>query len=116
MSSRHILGLAYGIDVSGVDDPYVTVGKQSVQAVTSCTLPGSFLVDTFPLRKFALVLSGFLSEQVSIVKFVPSWFPGAGFQSKAASWKYFVTTAREKPYSVVKDCIVGRILNAFNAR
>lgn len=112
MTSRHILGLAYGIDVSGVDDPYVIVGKQSVQAVTSCTLPGSFLVDTFPLRKSPLAPFEFLLEQASIVKFVPSWFPGAGFQIKAASWKHSVNTAREKPYNVVKDRMVGRINDA----
>ena len=49
-------------------------------------VPGAFWVDFFP-----------------ILQYVPSWFPGAGFQRKAALWKEATNTMAEKPFYHVQE-------------
>ena len=60
-----IMQIGYGIAVQKSDDPYISVAAAwEVFGIT-----GAILVDLFP-----------------ILKCVPSLFPGAGFQKKAARW------------------------------
>jgi cytochrome P450 len=39
------------------------------------------------------------------VKYVPSWFPGAGFKRTAASWRETLTEMSEMPHRMVKQAI-----------
>ena len=87
----------------------------AIEAILQSLVAGAFLVDVIPIcepkdahNRPHFYLNGYISS----VRYIPSWFPGAGFQHKAASWKRSVITAREKPYSVVKDRMVGRINNS----
>jgi hypothetical protein len=41
------------------------------------------------------------------VKYVPSWFPGAGFQKKAAEWKVLAEEMPSKPFRAVKEAVVS---------
>ena len=52
-------------------------------------IPGAFWVDLIP-----------------ILKYLPSWFPGAGFQRKAAHWREAVNTMAEKPFRYVQEQLV----------
>jgi hypothetical protein len=40
------------------------------------------------------------------LKYVPSWFPGAGFQKKAARWKEAANIMAEKPFRHVQEQLV----------
>lgn len=64
--------ISYGIEVEGFDDPYIVNVEESIKGLNLAAGqagPGAFLVDLIPA-----------------LKYVPNWFPGAGFKNKAAYW------------------------------
>jgi predicted YcjX-like family ATPase len=81
--------VAYGIEVQESDDPYITLAQEALNGLNEAAIPGAFLVDFFP-----------------ILKYVPSWFPGAGFQKKAAHWRAVNASMIEKPFRYVKEQLV----------
>ena len=89
--------ISYGIDVQESDDPYILVAEEAMRGVSEAGVPGAFLVDVFP-----------------VLKYVPSWFPGAGFQKKAAHWRELNKFLIEKPFRYVKEQLVrGQFSNLF---
>ena len=82
--------ISYGIDVQENDDPYIQLTEESLDGVAAASIPGAFWVDFFP-----------------ILKYIPSWFPGAGFQKKAAHWSQVNASMLQKPFDYVKDQLVG---------
>ena len=82
--------VSYGIDVRESDDPYISLTEESLHGITEASIPGAFWVDFFP-----------------ILKYVPSWFPGAGFQKKAAHWRQVNASMTQRPFDYVKDQLVG---------
>jgi hypothetical protein len=84
------LKISYGIDVQDSDDPNILEIEESLNGITEASIPGTFWVDFFP-----------------ILKYVPSWFPGAGFQKKAAHWSQVNTSMIQRPFDYVKDQLVG---------
>ena len=52
-------------------------------------IPGAFLVDLIP-----------------ILKYVPAWFPGAGFKRKASHWSKVNADVVEKPFQFVAEQVV----------
>ena len=44
-----IMFLTYGFDVKSHDDPFLAAAERAVLAVEEATVPGAFLVDTFPI-------------------------------------------------------------------
>ena len=90
--------IGYGIAVQESDDPYISIAEEVLKGLTQAGIPGTFLVDLFP-----------------ILKYVPSWFPGAGFQKKAARWKEAINTMAEKPFRHVQEQLV-RVLFLFFER
>ena len=81
--------ISYGIDVQESNDPYVLVAEEASKGVSEAGVPGAFWVDVFP-----------------VLKYVPSWFPGAGFQKKAAHWRKVNKSMIEKPFRYVKEQLV----------
>jgi hypothetical protein len=81
--------IGYGIAVQESDDPYISIAEEVSNGVAEAGIPGAFLVDSFP-----------------ILKYVPSWFPGAGFQKKAARWREAINTMAEKPFRHVQEQLV----------
>lgn len=45
------------------------------------------------------------------MKYVPSWFPGAGFKTKAYEWSIIMQEMVNKPYQFVKEQLVGFALH-----
>ena len=84
-----IMKIGYGIAVQESDDPYISIAEEVMNGVAEAGIPGAFWVDLFP-----------------ILKHVPSWFPGAGFQRKAAYWREAVNTMAEKPFRHVQEQLV----------
>ena len=81
--------IGYGIAVQESDDPYITIAEEAMTGLAEAGIPGTFWVDWFP-----------------ILKYVPSWFPGAGFQKKAAHWRDATNTMAEKPFRHVQEQLV----------
>ena len=84
--------ITYGIDVQESDDPYISTAEEAADGFNEAGVPGAFLVDTFP-----------------ILKYVPSRFPGAGFQKKAAHWRAVNESLIENPFRYVKEQLVRDI-------
>ncbi|PFH46033.1 hypothetical protein AMATHDRAFT_77844 [Amanita thiersii Skay4041] len=80
-----ILDIVYGIRVTDWNDEYLMKTEEAVIAFIEAANPGSFLVDVIP-----------------ILKYVPSWFPGAGFKRFAESQREAVAFTRIKPFEHVK--------------
>ena len=81
--------IGYGIAVQESDDPYISIAEEALNGISQAGIPGTFLVDFLP-----------------ILKYVPSWFPGAGFQKKAAHWREVINTMAEKPFRHVQEQLV----------
>jgi hypothetical protein len=84
-----IMDIAYGITVQESDDPYISIAEEALMGLSEAAVPGAFWVDLVP-----------------ILKYVPSWFPGAGFQKKAARWRELANAMAEKPFRYVKEQVV----------
>ena len=84
------MDITYGIEVQESDDQYISLVEELIDGGNEVSIPGAFLVDLFP-----------------ILAYVPSWFPGAGFQKKAAHWRKLAETAIEKPFRYVQEQLVG---------
>ena len=84
-----IMNIGYGIAVQETNDPYISVAEEVLDGLAQAGIPGVFLVDLIP-----------------ILKYVPSWFPGAGFQNKAARWRKANGIMAEKPFRYVKEQLV----------
>jgi len=87
-----ILSVAYGIAIKESEDPYISTAEIAMNGLAEAGIPGRFWVDYMPL-----------------LKHVPSWVPGAGFQKKAAYWRRINEDMREKPFIHVKDQLVSAI-------
>ena len=83
-----IMKIGYGIDVQESDDPYISIAEVVMNSGSQAGT-GVFLVDFLP-----------------ILKYVPSWFPGAGFQRKAAYWRKDLNIMIEKPFRHVQEQLV----------
>ena len=81
--------IGYGITVQESDDPYISIAEVAFSGASEAAVPGAFLVDMFP-----------------ILKYVPSWFPGAGFQKKAARVREATDIMAEKPFRYVQEQLV----------
>jgi hypothetical protein len=84
-----IMKIGYGIVVHESDDPYISIAEEAMKGFAEAGIPGAFWVDLFP-----------------ILKYVPSCFPGAGFQKKAARWKEATNTMADKPFRHVQEQLV----------
>ncbi|EPT01064.1 hypothetical protein FOMPIDRAFT_112035 [Fomitopsis schrenkii] len=82
-----ILELGYGRTITGLDDDFIRLVEKGVSEALSGTGsgPGSGLVDFFP-----------------ILRFLPSWLPGAGFQKIAASAREGIRVVEDIPFEQVQ--------------
>ena len=84
-----IMKIGYGIAVQESNDPYISIAEEALTRAAEAGIPGAFWVDLLP-----------------ILKYVPSWFPGAGFQKTAARVRETTNTMAEKPFRHVQDQLV----------
>ncbi|RXW13333.1 hypothetical protein EST38_g12520 [Candolleomyces aberdarensis] len=66
------------------DDPYLRMSERAISGLVLTATPGRWLVDVLPL-----------------LKYVPSWFPGAEWKRQGAVWRSWQDDMRTKPFNVV---------------
>ncbi|KAJ7499369.1 cytochrome P450 [Mycena latifolia] len=76
-----IIRITYGHYISTDDDPFLALGRAAMDIFSRSAEPGVWLVDSVPL-----------------LKYLPTWFPGAGFLTTAKSWREIVHKAAWEPY------------------
>jgi hypothetical protein len=84
-----IMDIGYGIPVQESDDPYILIAEEALEGMSAAGIPGAFWVDLLP-----------------ILKYVPSWFPGASFKKKAARWRKAKDIMAERPFRHVQEQLV----------
>ena len=110
--SSIILAVVYGIQIKESNDPYTEIASEATNSLGEVG-PGAFLVDVLPVRTSLSKSCDELDVNCilyAVVKYVPQWFPGAGFQKKAAYWKSVVIRVVDEPWEFVKRGYV-RLVN-----
>lgn len=116
-----ILNISYGYNVEPEEaDPLVDLADEALAQFSTAAQPGRWMVDILPFRGCSLsyclvinVTSAFgLLPRLLIVKHVPSWFPGAGFQRVAAQYKRNLVALTEKPFAFTRKKMVRPLLTA----
>ncbi|KAL0579349.1 hypothetical protein V5O48_002682 [Marasmius crinis-equi] len=107
LASGLSLELSHGILVqeSGKPDPFIGAATEALEGLGAAGLFGSFLVDYLPSRKCRIFIENLGLDQHILVKYVPSWFPLAGFQGIAKKYRVPVGVAGTVPFSVGKAAI-----------
>ncbi|SJK99774.1 related to cytochrome P450 CYP2 subfamily [Armillaria ostoyae] len=97
-----VLRITYGYEVEKEEDDMVALVNRAMEELSVASSPGQFLVDIIP-----------------ILRYVPEWFPGAGFQLKAKQWAQDLRNMVNVPYEMVKrqaekgeapECFVSNLL------
>ncbi|KAJ7804522.1 cytochrome P450 [Mycena olivaceomarginata] len=83
-----IMSIAYGIDVLPMNDPYLELLQESMHGLAEARVPGKYLVDAIP-----------------ILKYIPTWFPGAGFKRAAKEWGEMTRQSVRVPFAEAKRII-----------
>ena len=82
MTGSVAISMTYGVDIRPTNDPNLQIAKLASAAVVECLTTGSILVDMFPLMKH-----------------LPAWAPGAGFQTTAKTARQRAEQLRAGIYS-----------------
>ncbi|KAF7322626.1 Cytochrome p450 [Mycena chlorophos] len=85
-SSNVILQITYGYQPTGPDDPLLGFVRKVMDEFSEAAAPGEYLVEVLP-----------------ILKYVPSWMPGAAFKRKAKIWRHNLTEMMNRPFKIVED-------------
>ncbi|KAK1227700.1 hypothetical protein PQX77_009288 [Marasmius sp. AFHP31] len=94
-----ILSIAYGIRLLPENDPYVALAEEGVHAIILAARPGAYLVESLPM-----------------LKYVPSWLPGAGWKRQIQHWYHITKAMSHEPFEAAKDNIAkGTILPSFTS-
>ncbi|KZT58493.1 cytochrome P450 [Calocera cornea HHB12733] len=89
--------IAYGYNVEQDEDGLVDKIDEFMYILNILLRPGEWITDAEPL-----------------VKYLPEWFPGAGFKRLAYRWNSYLKEIREVPFERVKrDVVAGRAKPSF---
>ncbi|KAI0948586.1 hypothetical protein AcV7_009286 [Taiwanofungus camphoratus] len=88
---KNIIQTTYGFEVQSPQDEYITVSEKTHHDLSRALIPGAFLVDVLPF-----------------LKYLPSWFPGAGFRKHAVISRTRAWKMSEEPYDYVKKAFVSK--------
>jgi hypothetical protein len=83
------LSMTYGIPIQERNDPVINLAEAAMKSTSTAASTGVFLVDVIP-----------------ILKYVPEFVPGAGFQKKARIWRKIQEEFRERPYVASIEAMV----------
>ncbi|KAJ6477370.1 cytochrome P450, partial [Mycena vitilis] len=108
LAAAAIMATVYGYDVKPRNDRFVTLSENAVKKLSDSFFPGAAAVNIFP-----------------ILRYLPSWFPGAGFQCYAAECRQLTQEMKQVPFDFVKQntrdgvdtkSMVAKALEASRAR
>jgi len=86
------MSTTYGYDVQSVHDPCIVAAKRDISICAELLLPATSLVNIF-----------------HALKYIPTWFPGAVTQRKAAEVKTLTEEMKRIPMEYVKAALVAEL-------
>ncbi|KDQ63647.1 hypothetical protein JAAARDRAFT_29676 [Jaapia argillacea MUCL 33604] len=81
-----VMFVSYGHQIAQEGDEYVTLADKALACLGQAGIFGTYLVDYIPM-----------------LKYVPSWVPGAGFQNQAKEWRKLTQAMINRPFEKVKE-------------
>ncbi|KAH9946329.1 cytochrome P450 [Epithele typhae] len=81
LAAMAIMSIAYDINVESLENQYIQIAEAVAECITRTTNAGSYVVDVLPF-----------------LKYLPEWFPGAGFPKEARIWREDVMRLLNDPY------------------
>ena len=85
-----MIKISYGVKIEHTDDLYVSRLEQVLEAIADAFTPGKYLVEILP-----------------VLRFVPGWVPGAGFQKTFAASRQMVLEVKNALCARTKQDMVG---------
>ncbi|KAF5360782.1 hypothetical protein D9756_004595 [Leucocoprinus leucothites] len=101
-----IMESVYGMEIKDQHDPFYDIAEISMLSLSKAGIIGTFYVDFLPS-----------------LSHIPSWFPGAGFQSLAVEWGKYVRALRDDGFMKLREkmkqntarpCIAKTMLDNVN--
>ncbi|KAF7357530.1 Cytochrome P450 [Mycena sanguinolenta] len=86
LAAAIIMATLYRYEVQPTNDHFVALSESAMKKLSDAFFPGAVAVDTFP-----------------ILRYLPSWMPGAGFQRYAAEARQLTKEMQEAPVKFVKQ-------------
>ncbi|KAF9483583.1 cytochrome P450 [Pholiota conissans] len=86
LSAAIIMSAMYGYKVAPKDDYFTELAEAGMAAISNASYPGAAVVNVLP-----------------ILRYLPAWFPGAGFHRVAKIALDTVTRMQDVPYKYVQD-------------
>ncbi|KAF9463430.1 cytochrome P450 [Collybia nuda] len=97
MAGAVILRITHGYETQENNDPLVDLADTVMEQFSEATIPGAFMVDIIPA-----------------LRYIPSWFPGAGFKKLVALWSSNLFEMAERPHALVKQQMsMGKASTSF---
>ncbi|KAI0315374.1 CyP450 monooxygenase [Amylostereum chailletii] len=88
MAGHVALSISYGLDVKPRDDPYIKMAERGLHALF---LGGQ--------------LRGQIFDMVPFLRYMPSWFPGAGLKKEAREFAASAADMLEVPFAVTESLV-----------
>ena len=95
-----VLDVAYNMQIEGLQNQYVLNVEASMRAFSQGLLFGGTWVDYAPFM-------------IPIMKYVPTWFPGAGYKKQAELWNAAGHFVEWSAYETVKKDLVRSLRNSL---
>lgn len=105
MTSSILLRVVYGYEVKTDDDEFMQLSEETIKIVLSVTNPG-WLVDLLPIRAWNRAPIREAFDPRGVVRFLPSWMPGASFKRSAKQWRKTVALSRQRPWNWTRRQVV----------
>jgi len=105
------LSVTYGVNVESEKDYFYLPSGDAVSVAEAVVIPRAFFVDALPIRMSPsqeLLPKNELNLFILAVKYVPEWFPGAGFQTFARTAKAKLDKLINVPFQHVKESLEVR--------
>ena len=110
MPGAILLSIAYGIDAKSADDRFLVTNLEASHTAATALVPGNFLVDVIPICG-CLCTQTVTYEHLTnalIVRYIPDWFPGAGFKALAKEVRDKFKISVDGPLEYVKSAMKVR--------
>ena len=112
------MGMTYGVDVTSAKDRFLQAAVKTIGFANQAWIPGSFLIDIIPMRAYREVFGSFIQFSLQWtsmpVKYIPEWFPGAGFKTFARVARETSSVAVDEPLEYVKELMKVGLRNRMS--
>src|SRR5713226_10558160 len=105
------LNVVYGLEATRDDDPALLKAEGATDLLANEITAGGGLwaVDIIPCRLCPVTAASTYESAdrtYTLVRYLPAWFPGAGFLRKAAAWEEMIVDSVDFPFSLLKAKMV----------